>query len=132
MKGISTQLIENFKAEGYHITRAHWLIMAKTYHFKDDCFLQSEAVEMLMGDKTAVTRAVDDLVKRGWLIQEIDKQDRRNRVLKLTAKGEATVPVLLKTVNKTIAEMTAGIEENEMAITKSVLAKIIANTHKYN
>lgn len=132
MKYVSLKLIQNFQEAGYDISRPQWLVMAKCFHFEEEDILQSHIVEMMMGDKTGATRAIDDLVKRGWINREIHEQDRRNRVLTLTKEGEAIVPELMKTVHSTIEQATNGIDSSEIEITKKVLQQIIDNIQQSN
>lgn len=132
MKAVSGRLLEKFKNIGYPITRHQWLIMAKTFHFEDEKLLQGDIVDMMLGDKTQVTRAVDDLVKKRWIIQEIDKDDRRNRVLKITDKGKKIVPKLMVCVKQTTEETTNNISKDDMATAKKVLAQIIENSQELN
>ena len=66
---------------------------------------------MMMGNKTGVTRAIEELVKRGWITQEIYDKDRRNRMIKLTEEGEHMVPKLFDCAMQTIAEVTSGIDK---------------------
>ncbi|MFY0672696.1 MAG: winged helix-turn-helix transcriptional regulator [Bacteroidia bacterium] len=132
MKGVIGRLLERFSEAGYPISRHQWLIMAKSYHFENKKILQSDVVDMMLGDKTQVTRAVEDLVKKGWIIQEIDREDRRNRVLKITEKGKEIVPELMVCVEQTITETTRNISEKDMETAKSVLAKIIENSQELN
>ena len=102
MKAVSGLLVQKFQEAGYDIDRPHWAIMAKSYHLQGGELLQSEVVELFMGNKTGVTRAVDSLVKRGWLVQRIDENDRRNRVLSLTKEGRSVVPNLMEIVHSSI------------------------------
>lgn len=132
MKAVSSRLIDKFGEIGHPITRHQWLIMAKTFHFENDKLLQSDIVDMMLGDKTQVTRAVDDLVKKGWITQEIDKDDRRNRVLKITKEGKKVVPELMVCVKETIAETTHNIPKQDMETAKRVLAQIIENSQELN
>lgn len=129
-KGTVSLLIERFRQSGYDITRPQWIILVKSFHFRDVDLLQSDVVEMMMGNKTGVTRAVEDLVKRGLINQEIDQQDRRNRVLRITDAGLEMVPQLMKCAHETIGEATEGISEEDLAITKKVLAQIIENVKR--
>lgn len=133
MKCTSTLLIERFKEAGHDITRPQWVILAKSYHLEEEqSLLQSDVVDMMMGDKTGVTRAVDDLVKRNLLIREIDEQDRRNRVLTITEAGREMVPQLLECVHQTIGDATQGVSEAELVTTKKVLAQMIKNINEIN
>ena len=132
MKTVSGRLLERFSAIGHPISRHQCLIMAKSFHFEDENLLQSDIVDMMLGDKTQVTRAVDDLVKKGWITQEIDKDDRRNRVLKITEKGRQVVPELMVCVKQTIEETTQNIPEQDIETAKRVLAQIIENSQELN
>jgi DNA-binding MarR family transcriptional regulator len=53
--------------------------------------------ELLGMDRTTVTAAARVLARRGWMKLEVQPTDRRNKVLKLTAKGmkvlAAAVPI---------------------------------------
>lgn len=132
LKATSARLVHNFNEAGFPISRQQWLILAKTYHFPNECLLQSTLVDMMMGDKTGVTRAVDDLVKSGWLSRDIDENDRRNRVLRLTTFAENAMPQLMQCVQKSIAEITQGIAPAELETAKKVLEKIIENGNQLN
>jgi len=132
MKCTSSLLIQRFKEAGYDITRPQWVILAKSYHFEEVKLLQGDVVEMMMGNKTGVTRAVDDLVKRGLLTREVDEFDRRNRLLTITDKGREMVPKLMVCVQKTIEDATAEIDEEALNVTKKVLMKMIDNINDIN
>lgn len=127
MKAISKRLVEHFAEAGYEISRPQWMVLVKSYHLAPEGVLQSEIVEMMLGDKTIVTRAVDDLVKQGLLNRQIDQNDRRNRILTITPKGRAIIPPLMQCVNKTLAEATENIAPDDLGICKKVLSDIIDN-----
>lgn len=48
-----------------------------------------ELAKVLKLDKSAVSRAVEELVQKGFVIREPSKTDRRSVVLTLTKEGEA-------------------------------------------
>lgn len=48
-----------------------------------------ELAQVLKLDKSAVSRAVEELVQKGFVIREQSKTDRRSVVLTLTEEGEA-------------------------------------------
>ncbi len=132
MKAVTGRLVDNFKNAGHNISKEQWLIMAKAHQFGNQPLNQSDIVAMMLGEKTQVTRAVDDLVKKGWITQEIDQNDRRNRLLKLTELGNEMLPELKKCVEKTLKETTNNINPADMDITKKVLAQIIENSKLLN
>ena len=103
------------------------MLLAKSHFCPDGYILQSEMVQHFRGDKTVVTRTVDDLVKLGWLRQEIDPDDRRNRRLLLSDKGNEVLPILKECVEKTLEQVSQEVTKEEMEATKSALRKIIEN-----
>lgn len=51
-------------------------------------------------DKSTLTTALDDLVRRGWVLRERGAEDRRSYRLHLTAKGRAVLTNLVKTAQE--------------------------------
>ena len=56
-----------------------------------------------------VSRMVDDLVQRRFLVREEDPKDRRAKILTLSAKGRAFIERAGQSRVLTIVEATAGI-----------------------
>lgn len=117
----------SFKTKGLEINKNHWFIMAKTHFFAENCLRQGEVVEFMQGDKTKVTRAVDDLVKWGWIEQAIDPNDRRNRLLSITPQGRNVMPKLIQCVAGTSERLTMGIDPHDLDIARKVLMAFINN-----
>ncbi|MBI3143453.1 MAG: winged helix DNA-binding protein [Bacteroidetes bacterium] len=126
-RAASASIQLSFKANGLEINKNHWFIMAKTHFFADNCLRQVEVVGFMQGDKTRVTRAVGDLVKWGWIHQEIDPNDRRNRLLSITPKGQAVMPTLIECVVKTHESLTKDIDPQDLEIARKVLMAFINN-----
>ncbi|MBZ9729909.1 MarR family transcriptional regulator [Salegentibacter sp. JZCK2] len=91
---------------------------------------QVELAELLFKDVASVTRMIELLVKRNFLLREEDKKDRRKKALKTTDKGkrvlELAIPIIKK--NREIAQN--DITEEEKEILFKLLGKIILNTSK--
>lgn len=64
--------------------------------FQKDGVNQESLVQSINLDKANVTRAVQKLVKEGYVFQQRDNEDRRSYRIFLTEKGRAIEPVLKK------------------------------------
>lgn len=116
-----------FSKDGFDgITRIHWVLMLRA-KITGDGLPQSEIVELLMGNKTGVSRAVSELEGRGWIYRKEDPKDRRNKLIFLTEAGKSIFPVLAKSAMKTLNQATENISKQEMSVCKHVLKKIIKN-----
>jgi DNA-binding MarR family transcriptional regulator len=79
------QLDQAFADEG--LTGVQWSTMIAIYVGKaSNC---AELARMMAYDKGAMTRMIDTLEQRGWVLRDRDCADRRLINLSLTAAGEA-------------------------------------------
>lgn len=91
---------------------------------------QQQIAVAVFKDFASITRIIDLLVRKGFLKRSDHPTDRRRFELTLTPEGndllEQVRPRILK--NRRIA--LEGVEEEEMAIARKVLAKIVENCSK--
>ncbi|HKO48609.1 MAG TPA: MarR family transcriptional regulator [Polyangiaceae bacterium] len=76
---------------------------------------------------TAVSRPIDDLVQRGLLLRAEDPNDRRARVLTLSAKGRKFLARAGTDRVRTMVEATASIPGNAVALLGDALARARAS-----
>ncbi|GAB2661656.1 hypothetical protein GCM10027036_14250 [Flavihumibacter cheonanensis] len=91
---------------------------------------QQQIAVAVFKDFASITRIIDLLVRKGYLKRSDHPTDRRRFALTLTSEGEDLLiqvrPRILK--NRRIA--LEGVEEEEMAIARKVLARIVENCSK--
>ncbi|WP_432092182.1 MarR family winged helix-turn-helix transcriptional regulator [Streptomyces sp. bgisy100] len=84
----------------------------------------SRLAELLAIDMSVTSRHVAHVVGYGWVERQSDPLDRRSRLLRLTADGEA----FLRTVSDRYAEMLAGAlrdwSDQEVGQLNELLAKL--------
>lgn len=98
-------------------------------------YLVDERGSMRIGDVaaavdrslTAVSRPIDDLVRRGLLQRAEDPTDRRARVLTLSAKGRKFLARAGTDRVRTMLEATASIPGNAVAVLGEALARARAS-----
>lgn len=128
IKQYRTMAQNNLNQLEYPITINQILLMIQIDQRTDTS--QVELAELLFKDVASVTRMIELLVKRGFLVREENKEDRRKKDLKITEKGkellELAVPIIKK--NREIAQQ--NLNEEEIQTLFKLLNKIIVNTSK--
>lgn len=86
----------------------------------------STIAERTSVDPDKVTRAVDRLVQKGYVVRSTDKVDRRRVVLRLTARGLQAYNEIEKTRRKVEVEFLGVLGKEELASFYALLEKLEA------
>ena len=86
----------------------------------------STIAERTSVDPDKVTRAVDRLVQKGYVVRSTDKVDRRRVVLRLTARGRRAYNEIEKTRRKVEVEFLGVLGKEELASFYALLEKLEA------
>jgi len=93
----------------------------------EPCTMSSLAQHQTVSLPT-ISRSVDMLVRRGWLERWIDRHDRRQSMLRLTAQGRAALRAVKRRtelhMRRTLAPLSAG-ERRQLVGTMKVLARVL-------
>ncbi|WP_208976373.1 MarR family winged helix-turn-helix transcriptional regulator [Polycladidibacter hongkongensis] len=86
----------------------------------------SEIVARSSMDKVSVSRAVQSLRKIGYLKRDIDGDDRRKSVLRLTEDGQAVFASLIPLVREVEKKLLEPLEKGERAQLAQLMQKVQA------
>jgi DNA-binding MarR family transcriptional regulator len=113
---------------GYDITAEQWGLLLLLS--EKESVNQKDISEFTCKDKTYVTRMVDHLQIQGIVSRKEAKDDRRNKQIKLTAKGKKLMNSLVPIVKENIiGEAARNFTKNELDTLKSLLNKLYENTN---
>ncbi|MBC6405948.1 MAG: MarR family transcriptional regulator [Rhodospirillales bacterium] len=87
----------------------------------------SEIVERSSMDRVAVSRAIKGLREAGLLKRDIDGDDQRRAVLRLTPKGSAVFHDLVPRVRALEEDLLAGLSAKERQTLLSLMARVRDN-----
>jgi DNA-binding MarR family transcriptional regulator len=117
-----SQEIARTYGERYDLSVTEWRVMAVLGRYPG--LSAREVAGRTAMDKVAVSRAVSRLVQAGRLRRDVDCDDRRRLVLRLTPAGckvyERVAPMVLDTGNRLLAALDADEQRQLM----SLLAKL--------
>ena len=114
-----------FAEAGLDITIDQWLVL-NAIHEKPD-ISQLEVAEKVFKDAASVTRIIDLLIRKNYLVREAHNSDRRRFSLELTTEGKNLMKHISKVVEQNRAKALKVINEKELLQMKETLSLIIDN-----
>ena len=118
---LAWQLRRNFEAEGFDLTHAQLGLLSDL--FLEDGLTQQQLASKVWKDKAAVKRMVDLLEEKGYVERRAGDDPRSYRVC-LTAKARRIEKDLRRISDKTMRQMTEGIDPQELETCIRVLSRI--------
>lgn len=88
---------------------------------------QNEIAELVFKDNASLTRMIDLMVQKGFLLRSINPDDRRRFKIKLTPKGKKVLEKLAPVIEENRIKAFAGITEEELVQLELTLNKILSN-----
>jgi DNA-binding MarR family transcriptional regulator len=97
------------------------------YLWRHDGVNQQEIANAVNRDKASLTAMLDNMVRRELVERQADHQDRRNKLIVLTAKGRALEQQVLPLVQQLYEVASQGLSEDGLRASLAVLAQITNN-----
>ena len=92
---------------------------------------QQELADQLHKDKNSVTKLVDAIERKGFVIRRQNKSDRRSNTLVLTEKAENLKAEAKQKGIDILDQMLEGISEDELRAFLTTLRKLSLNMNAY-
>lgn len=119
---IKRNLLQCFSDLGYDITFEQWTILAVLNNHPE--LIQSEIATITSKDRTNITRILDVLQRREYVVRETAKKDRRSIAIRLSVKGQELVNELLPHIERLNHSFREDITDDEFEVFLCVLDKI--------
>lgn len=134
LTSITSRLLSNIlamrlKCTGIDMTSEQW--GAITILLNDGAMTQGQLGERLRLEKSSVSRLTDGLERRGWVVRTKDAIDSRQRLVTATPKALDTALQCETIARDILKEAQAGMTEDEMLATRSLLSRIIKNLEEF-
>lgn len=122
---INRTFLRAFVAERIEITTEQWSVLACLW--QKDKVTQQTLCSLTLKDKPSMTRLIDKLEKRNFVIRVSDSKDKRINLIHLTEAGMALQQKANNIVQRIASKTLSNITEEELNISRNVLKKIMAN-----
>lgn len=93
-------------------------------------YSQKEIAQLIFKDNTSVTRIIELMVKKEYIIRKIHEIDRRKFSLEITEKGKNTIEILSPIILHNRETALEGLSQDEIDFLDKTLNKIILNCKK--
>ena len=122
--------VANIILEQYGLGRAHHRIIYFVRQYPD--MTVSELLTILKITKQSLNRVLSELIDDGFVVQAMDKKDKRKRLLGLTAKGIDLEAIITKAQTNFIQKAyDASGNDTDILSFKSVLISMIDEREQY-
>ncbi|MGB0847577.1 MAG: MarR family winged helix-turn-helix transcriptional regulator [Thiolinea sp.] len=124
------ELSQRFENAGYSISPEEWALLLVLWSKGPQA--PSTLSEESIKDRTTVTRLIDGLVKKGFVVRAENPADRRRSDISLTPAGTELKAKLLPIGMEIIEKATAGIPPEDIEITMRTLRLFTDNLTSSN
>ncbi len=111
--------------QGIDITVDQWLIL--NCLASNENIPQNQLAELTFKDVASVTRMIDLLVKKKYIVRSMHSDDRRRFVLKITERGQEIIERVSLIVNENRSIALNGLSVDEISRMQSSLKQIVKN-----
>ena len=116
---------QNAHKLGMDITQDQWIVLGPIW--KQKGISQKEIAEYCGKDKTSVTKIIDTLEKKSYVVRFPDQIDQRVKRVVLSNKGKKLMNDVMPVIEQTHNDVRIGISDKEIEALKSILNKIHKN-----
>ncbi|AWA29361.1 MarR family transcriptional regulator [Flavobacterium magnum] len=116
---------KRLREHGYKITIDQWLIIKSI--LENPGISQQDLGGLVFKDNASVTRIIDLLVKSGYLEREVNQNDRRRSVLKVTETGRTIIDNVQALVLQNRQAALGGVSAEALQTLNQTLNQIIQN-----
>jgi DNA-binding MarR family transcriptional regulator len=120
-----TLMYRRFNALGVDLTPEQWIVLVRLWEREDRA--QNDLCEATLRDRATMSRILDGMESRGWVVRRVDPSDGRSRLVSLTPKGRKLEGRLVPAVREMVSGLEAGIEEKELLAVRRTLQRVFAN-----
>ncbi len=123
-RSVSDAVAQSYQAP-FDLRVSEWRTMAVLGPY--EALSASEIVTRSSMDKVTVSRAIKGLQGRGLLKRDIDGDDKRRAVLRLTHEGQVIFSQIVPQVNASAEKCLAGLSGEERRILVSLMERVRMN-----
>lgn len=120
-----TALYDTFREDGIEMTPEQWMVLVRLW--ERDGVSQNVLCESTLKDKPTISRILEGMERRKWIVRRSDPNDGRARMVSLTPKGRVLRDQLVPKVQILVKRLEAGIPEAELQQTRRTLQRMFHN-----
>ncbi|MGN6367372.1 MAG: MarR family winged helix-turn-helix transcriptional regulator [Phycisphaerae bacterium] len=125
LRFVSNHVSHNFrrKVEAHGVTVAEWVVMRSL--FDTDAVNPSRLSQTIGLTRGAISKLMDRLIAKGFVLRRDEKNDRRCHTVALSAAGRRLVPILAHLADLNDREFFGHLNNHDRAALASILKNIV-------
>jgi DNA-binding MarR family transcriptional regulator len=116
------EMYRRFARLGLEMTPEQWAVLVRLW--ERDGRTQNDLSEVTLRDKHTISRMLDGMEARGWLVRRADPGDGRGRLVFLTQAGLALEAQLVPLARELVADVLRGIDAQDLQVTLRTLRQM--------
>ncbi len=120
---MTEEIEKRFTKAGLPIVAQDFAILFRL--FSGGTLSQAQIVDLMMRDKTTVTRRLDGLVKKGLIERKPNAEDRRRFDICITQQGKDTLDIAFPLARDFQKELVKDVPQQDKEVTIQTLRKIM-------
>jgi MarR family transcriptional regulator for hemolysin len=117
------------KIEHLDLNRYHYMLVMIAEH--QGQLTQKRIAEISGKDKSHMVSIIDTLTEKGYVYREVNPDDRRQQLIKITHKAKAELPAIREAILLLNNKATEGINHAKLKIFNEVLEQMTVNLKPY-
>ena len=116
------EMYRRFARLGLAMTPEQWAVLVRLW--ERDGRTQNDLSEVTLRDKHTISRMLDGMEERGWLVRRADPNDGRGRMVFLTQAGLALEAQLVPLARDLVTDVLRGIDAADLEVTLRTLRRM--------
>ncbi|MEB8127775.1 MarR family transcriptional regulator [Staphylococcus succinus] len=117
--------ISNIEFKEIDLAKGQFVYLVRIY--ENPGIIQEQLVEMLKIDRATASRAISNLEKNGLIIKKSGENNKKNKLLFATDKGEALYPFIIRENEYSNAVALKNFSEEEIKALTDMLKRVKEN-----
>jgi MarR family transcriptional regulator for hemolysin len=113
------------RVENLDINRYHYILLLIAEN--EGQLTQKKLAEITGKDKSSMVNIIDTLTDKGYVYREINPNDRRQQLIKITEKAKADIPAIKESFSLLNIKATDGISREKLDTFTEVLQQMTLN-----
>jgi DNA-binding MarR family transcriptional regulator len=128
LKVIKQDITKRFKSENIDLTPEQWTLLSELADGGE--LSQKELASRTFKDAPTISRIIDLLFNRGYIVRKADRDDRRKFLISLTKQGDIIYQQSAPMILEARSTGWEGLTDDDYVNLNAILTKITRNIQK--
>jgi DNA-binding MarR family transcriptional regulator len=124
-QALRNESYREFRERGIELTPEQWMILVRLWEREGRS--QNDLCDSTFRDRPTMSRILDGMERRGFVVRRADPNDKRSRLVYLTPSALGLKKQLVPVVRKIVTRALHGVSRHELETTRQTLRRIFEN-----